>query len=164
MRTPLKTLTALASLALVPTALAGNGVMAPHSGSVTALTYNSDGTFHGAVDITPNGPCGYWGVTTSFVGSFYWNITLNSTATTCTAATGNVALHTFSDGRAFRVKDFLRTASSFDRTCDRCVIGDSGIYTHIQYNKNGTKDTSWYSGYTSKGEVIDDGELIGVIN
>lgn len=164
MHNTMKILTALASLALIPTALAGNGVQAPNSGTVTALTYNPDGTFHGAVDITPNTPCGYWGITTGFVGTFYWNVTINSTATTCSAPTNNVALHTFSDGRAFRVKDFLRTSSSVDKTCDRCQIGDSGFVTHVQVNKNGTKDTSWYSGFVTRGQFVDAGELIGVIN
>ncbi|KFE62798.1 hypothetical protein DB31_3912 [Hyalangium minutum] len=164
MRKTMMPLLAFASLALVPTALAGNTVLAPHSGTVTATTYNPDGSFHGAVDITPSAPCGYWGVSTGFVGSLLWNITINSTATTCTAATGNVALHTFADGMAFRVKDFLRTPASADKTCDRCQIGDSGINTHLQVNKSGTKDTSWYSGYTTQGEVIDLGEIIGVIN
>jgi hypothetical protein len=164
MRTTLMTLTALASLALVPAALAGNGVMAPHSGTATATTYNPDGSFHGAVDITPDGPCGYWGVSLSFVGSFHWNVTINSTTTTCTNTSGNVAVHNFADGRAIRVKDFLKSPSSYDRTCDRCEIGDSGNNTHLQYNKNGTKDTSWYSGYTTRGEAIDAGEIIGVID
>jgi hypothetical protein len=164
MHTTMKTLMALASLALIPTALAGNGVTTPHPGTATTLTYNDDGSFHGAVDITPNAPCGYWAVSTAFVGSFFWNVTINSTATTCSAPTGNVAVHTFSDGRAFRVRDFLRTSASIDKTCDRCTIGDAGPFTHVQYNKNGTKDTSWYSGYTTKGEVLDAGENIGVIN
>jgi hypothetical protein len=163
MRNTMRTLTALASLALIPTALAGNTVTAPHPGTVTATTYNADGSFHGAVDIS-SGRCGYWGVQTAFVGSLYWNVTINSTATTCTVPTGNVAVHTFADGRAYRITHFLRTAASVDKTCDRCQIGDEGVHTHLQYNKNGTKDTSWYSGYTTKGESIDAGEIIGVIN
>ena len=163
MRNTMMTLTALAALALVPTASAGN-VHAPHPGTATDTTYDSSGVFHGAVDIAPTNGCGYWGVSPGLVGSLYWNVTINSTATTCTAPTGNVAVHTFADGRSFRIKDFLKSSASFDKTCDRCQLGDSGVYTHLQYNKNGTKDTSWYSGYTSRGEVIDAGELIGVIN
>jgi len=159
--TMMKTLTALASLALIPTALAS--VTAPHPGTVTATTYNSDGSFHGAVDISSGAPCGYWGVQTGLVGSLFWNVTINSTATTCTAPTGNVAVHTFADGNAYRIIDFLKTAASYDKTCDRCTIGDEGVRTHMQYNKNGTKDTSWYSGYTVKGEAIDAGEIIGVL-
>jgi hypothetical protein len=164
MRKTMRTLTALASLALIPTALAGNGVTAPHTGTVTDLTYYSSGAFHGAVDITPDSPCGYFGVTLAFVGSLHWNVTINSTTTSCSTASGNVALHSFGDGRAYRVRDFLRTAASVSKTCDRCQVGDAGIFTHLQYNKNGTKDTSWYSGYTTKGEYIDYGETIGVIN
>ncbi|MFY0572667.1 hypothetical protein ACN28E_53795 [Archangium lansingense] len=159
----MRTLAALASLALIPTALAGNGVMAPHPGTVTATTYNTDGSFHGAVDIS-SGRCGYWGVQTAFVGSLFWNVTINSTATNCAAPTGNVAVHNFADGRSYRIVDFLKTPASVDKTCDRCTIGDEGLRTHVQYNKNGTKDTSWYSGVTTKGEAISAGEMIGVID
>lgn len=166
MRNPLKqSLAVLTSLALLPLAAAATTVQAPHPGTVTALTYYTSGAFHGAVDIS-SGRCGYWGVQTGLVGSFSWNITIRNTATTCTTqseANQNEAKHHFADGSTYRIWDFLKTANSYDRTCDRCQIGDEGDHTHIQYDLAGTKDTSWYSGYTTRGEAIDAGETIGVL-
>jgi hypothetical protein len=163
MRNTMMTLTVLASLALIPTASAGATVKAPHPGTATATTSNPDGSFHGAVDIS-SGRCGYWGVETGLVGALSWNVTIRSTETTCTAVTQNLAVHTFADGWVFRITNFLKTAASIDKTCDRCQIGDEGLHTHFEYSKSGTKDTSWYSGYTTRGEAIDLGETIGVLN
>ena len=164
MRNTRKTLTALASMALIlPTASAGTTVTAPHPGTVTATTYYSSGAFHGAVDIS-SGRCGYWGVSSPFAGSLYWNIIIRSTLQTCSTPTDNAAVHTWADGWSFRIKNFLKSAGSYDRTCDRCELGNEGHHTHMQYDKSGTYDTSWYSGYTSKGETIDSGEVIGVLN
>ena len=164
MRTPMMTLTALAALALIPTASVGATVQSPHAGTVTATTYFPSGAFHGAVDIAPSGACRSWAITGPFAGAVYWNITINSTVTTCTAATGNVAVHTFADGWQFRIKDFIKSAASVDKTCDRCALGDSGFVTHFQHSKSGTYDTSWYSGYTFNGEAIELGETLGVLN
>ncbi|HZH17110.1 MAG TPA: hypothetical protein VE057_22330 [Archangium sp.] len=157
------TLTALASLALIPMTSAGTTVTAPHPGTVSNTTYTATGSFHGAVDIS-SGRCGYWSVTSPFVGAVYWNITIRSTLQTCTAPTDNVAVHTWADGWAFRIKNFLQSSASYDKTCDRCELGKEGHHTHFQQDKSGTYDTSWYSGYTTKGEVIDLGEVIGVLN
>jgi hypothetical protein len=64
---------------------------------------------------------------------------------------------------------FIRTSSSYDKTCDRCPIGNeggtgnvTGALVHMQRDKAGTMDTSWYSGYTVKGEYVDTSETIGV--
>ena len=159
-------LAALASLALLPTAVSAHTVKAPHRGTVTALTYYSSGSFHGAVDIQSDASCGYWGVETGVVGSVYWNVTILNTATTCTTGSGNEneAKHVWADGWVFRIRNFLKTAASVDKTCDRCQVGDEGNKTHLQQDKSGTYDTSWYSGYTSKGEAVDRTETIGVLD
>ncbi len=44
-------------------------------------------------------------------------------------------------GAPFRITHFLKSAASYDKTCDRCELG-----------------------YTTKGEAIDAGEVIGVLN
>jgi hypothetical protein len=163
MRNPLTmTLATLASLALIPTAATAVTAKAPISGTVTATTYSSTGAFHGAVDVAGS-TCGYWGVETGLVGSLYWNITINSTSNSCVTgvATGNEAKHTFADGTVYRIRNFIKTAASVDKTCDRCQIGDEGIHLHVQVDKNGTKDTSWYSAYTTKGEAVDPTETLG---
>jgi hypothetical protein len=164
MRTPLKmTLAALASLAFIPTASTAYTVKAPFPGTVTATTYTASGAFHGAVDLA-SGQCGYWGVTSGLVGSVSWNVIIQSTENSCVTGvpTQNEARHVFADGTTYRIRNFNRTASSYSRTCDRCELGNEGVHTHIQVDKNGTKDTSWYSSYTTKGEVVDTTETLGV--
>jgi hypothetical protein len=157
------TLAALTSLALLPTASTAYTVKAPFSGTVTATTYTSTGAFHGAVDVAGS-QCGYWGVTPGLVGSLSWNITIQSTSNSCVTGvpTGNEAKHVFADGTTYRIRNFIKTSDSYDRTCDRCQIGDEGIHMHVQVDKNGTKDTSWYSGYTTKGEAVDPTVTLGV--
>ncbi len=164
MHTTRKTLTALASLALIPlTASAATTVTAPHPGTVTATTYTSSGAFHGAVDIS-SGRCGHGSVISPFAGAVYWNITLRTTALSCNIASQNTAVHTWADGWTFRITNFLKSAASYDKTCDRCELGTEGLHTHMGQDKAGTYDTSWYSGYTTKGEAIDASEVIGVLN
>jgi hypothetical protein len=165
-----KSLAALAALALVPTTAAAWTVKSPHPGTVTATTYYSSGTFHGAVDIAP-GNCNYWGVETGVVGSISWNITIRTTGIVCNGSGSgnqNEAKHTFGDGWNFRIWHFIKTANSYDRTCDRCQIGDSGgtgnstgPHSHLQRDKLGTNATAWYDGWTVKGEAVDRTETIG---
>jgi hypothetical protein len=166
------TLAALASLALLPTAASAVTVVAPHPGTVPSLTYTASGAFHGAVDIVSGAGCNYWNVQSVVEGTFYWNVTINTAGSVCSGSgsgTQNEAKHGFGDGLVLRVWHFNKTADSYDRTCDRCALGNeggtgnvTGPLTHVQVDKNGTKDTSWYSGYTTKGEYVDHGEILGV--
>ncbi len=167
-------LAALASLALLPTAASAVTVKAPHPGTVTALTYYSSGSFHGAVDVTSGDACNYWSVHAVLVGSYHWNITINTTGIYCGTGGGssnqNEAKHVFADGWALRLWHFIKTAASYDKTCDRCALGHEGgtgnvigPHTHIQVDKSGTKDTSWYVGYVTKGEYVDRTTTIGAL-
>jgi hypothetical protein len=172
MRNTKRTLVALAGLAFIPTASVAGYVYAPHPGTVTATTYTSSGAFHGAVDIS-SGRCNYWGVQVPLVGSLFWDVTIRTTGIVCYGSGSgnqNEVKHVFADGRAIRMWHFIKTADSYDRTCDRCQIGNeggtgnvTGPHTHIQVDNSGTKDTSWYSGYTVNGEVIDAVEIIGAL-
>jgi hypothetical protein len=169
-----KTLAALATVALIPTAASAWTVKAPHPGTVSATTYESSGAFHGAVDVASNNGCAWWGVETGVVGSISWNVTIHVLGPICygsgtgTGGGGNEAKHVFGDGWTFRLLHFIKTASSVDKVCDRCQIGDAGTEvatgsdTHLQRDKNGTKDTSWYAGYTVKGEAVDRTETLGI--
>jgi len=157
------TLAALASLTLLPTAVTAHTVKAPFPGTVTATTYTSSGALHNGVDIS-SGRCNYWGVQTGVVGSVSWNVTIWSTATTCTTATRNEAKHVWADGWAYRILNFIKTPDSFDKTCDRCQIGNEGFHTHIQQDKSGTYDNSWYSGYVTRGQTVDSTTTIGVLD
>ncbi|KFE62799.1 hypothetical protein [Hyalangium minutum] len=167
-------LAALVSLALIPTAAAAHTVKGPYSGTVTATTYYPSGGYHGAIDVASSNGCGYWGVETAVVGSVSWNVTIMTTGTVCYGngyENANTAVHTWADGWKFHLKHFLKTASSYDRTCDRCQVGDeggtgqaTGPHTHLMQEKNGTKDTSWYSGYTTQGEFVDRTETLGVLD
>lgn len=175
MRNTMKTLlAALASLALIPmAATASLRVGSPFPGDVTATTYYSSGSFHGAVDISSRNACGYWGVETGVVGSLSWNVTIRTTAVVCYgngSGNQNEVKHVFANGYTFRQWHFLKEPTSYDRTCDRCQIGDeggtgnvTGPHTHMQYDKAGTNNTSWYSSYTVKGEFLDRGETVGYI-
>jgi hypothetical protein len=163
-----RTLAALASLALIPTAVAAHTVKAPHRGTVTATTYYSSGAFHGAVDIQSGTSCNYWGVQTGVVGSVYWNVTILTSYTYCGSSSGsgneNEAKHVWADGWVFRIKSFVKSAASVDKTCDRCQVGDEGEKTHLQQDKSGTYDTSWYANYTTRGEEVDRTETLGVLD
>jgi hypothetical protein len=160
----MKPLCALAMLvALVPTPSPAYTVGAPIEGTVRATTYYSSGAFHGAVDIS-NGPCGTSPVTTGVVGSLSWTVTIRTTGIYCSTAsnTQNEAAHTFADGYTFRLWHFNKTANSYSRTCDRCIIGQDGAdYIHLQRDRSGTLSTSWYSGYTTVGEYLSLGETVG---
>ena len=173
MRNTMKTtLASLMSLALLPAAAGAYEVGAPFPGTVTATTYYSSGTFHGAIDLSSSAACGYWGVETAVNASLSWNVTIRTSTKVCYgngSGNQNEVKHTFSNGYTFRQWHFLKTASSVDKTCNRCQIGDeggtgnvTGPHTHIQYDKSGTNNTSWYSG-TSKGEYLDRDEKIGTV-
>jgi hypothetical protein len=169
----MKPLLALATLAaLVPATSPARNVGAPLAGTVSATTYASSGAYHGAVDIS-GGTCGTTPVTTGVSGSLAWNVTINTPSTVCyTAMTGpqNEAKHTFADGFTFRLMNFNKSAQTYDRTCDGCNIGaagDKGLPAgsiHLQRDKAGTKDTSWYAGYAIKGEALTAGELVGILD
>jgi hypothetical protein len=175
MSNPLKTtLASLMSLALLPmAATASYTVGAPHQGTVQSTTYQPSGGYHAAVDIASSNACGYWGVHTAVRASLSWNVTIRTAGKVCYGSgsgTQNEVKHTFADGSTFRQWHFLYDAAlSKDQTCDRCVIGweggtgyVTGPLTHLQYDKLGTPNTSWYSG-TVKGEFLDLDEVIGTI-
>jgi hypothetical protein len=171
MRNSLKMM--LTSLALIP-AVSGAAytVGAPFPGTVTATTYYSSGSFHGAVDLSSSAACGYWGVETGIGASLSWNVTINTTGKVCYgngSGNQNEGKHTFANGYTFRQWHFLKSADSYDRTCNRCQLGDeggtgnvTGPHTHMQYDKAGSNSTSWYSG-TTKGEYLDRDEKVGTV-
>jgi hypothetical protein len=166
MRRALRVLAALPAVMFVSAAEAAYTIKASVPGTVTATTYFSSGAFHGAVDIS-SGRCNYWGVETGLVGSLHWNVTIRTTAITCySSGSGNQneAKHVFADGWTYRILNFIKTADSYDKTCDRCQIGNDSGMVHYQWDKNGTLNTAWYSGYTTKGEAVAIGETIGVLN
>lgn len=175
MRKTTKTLlAALVSLPVISaTAAASYRIGSPFPGTVTATTnYPSSGNFHGAVDIS-SGRCYYWGVETGLVGSISWNVTIRTNGVVCEGSGSgnqNEVKHTFANDYVFRQWHFIKTGSSVDKTCDRCQIGDeggtgnvTGPHTHMQYDRYGTNNTSWYSSYTSRGEFLDRGETVGYI-
>jgi hypothetical protein len=100
-------------------------------------------------------------------------VTLKSTATTCgtSLSAQNVASHTFGTGWTFRLRGFVTSAGSHDRTCDRCNIGTAFNFSgdaiveplHLQYDKLGTKDSQWYAA-TVKGEALSPGEVVGYLD
>ncbi|WPB77406.1 hypothetical protein KYC5002_51560 [Archangium violaceum] len=155
-----QSLAALACLALVPMSVTAAQVYAPFPGTVK-LHRNAAG-IPNAVDIL--GDCGYWGAETGLVGSVSWNVTLRTTALTCGGnGTGNQneVKHTFADGYTFRQWHFNKTSNSYDRTCDRCQIGDAGATgnaptarAHLQRDKNGTLDTAWISPNLVDGQYV----------
>lgn len=165
-----KTLAVLAALALAPAALAQTRVGSPIKGTVHSTTYTATGSFHGAVDIS-NGYCNLDPVLAPFAG--YWNITIRTTGVVCNGSGSgnqNEAKHTLADSRVFRIWHFIKTAQSYDRTCDGCALGNvgatgnaTGPHVHMQVDKFGTIETVWYASYTTKGEFLDVGETVGYL-
>lgn len=147
-----KALVVLASLSLAPTALAGYGVNAPFPGKVKL--HKNASLIPYAVDIY-SGSCGYWGVDTAVVGSLSWDVTIRTTGLVCNGSgsgSQNEVKHVFADGATFRQWHFAKNAYSYDRTCDRCIIGDEGgtgnvtsALSHLQYDRSGTMLTGWLS-------------------
>ncbi len=167
------TLASLLSLSLLPTAASAYTVGAPFPGTVTAATYYSSGSFHGAIDLASGSGCGYWGVETAVQASLAWTVNIRTTARVCNgngSGNQNEVRHTFSNGYTFRQWHFLYVSTtSKSRTCDRCQVGDeggtgnaSGPHTHMQYDKSGTNNTAWYSG-TTKGKYLARDQKVGTV-
>ncbi len=168
-----KTLAALACLAaLTPVpSPAAYTVGAPTPGSVGATAIYM-GTTHNAVDIA--GSTCQNAITTGIVGSLSWNVTINSPNVFCNDSRGfnNEVTHAFATGYTFRLRGLNNSAGSYDRTCDRCNIGTTYMFygnnanhpLHLQYDRYGTRNTSWYSAYTSSGEGLSQGEVVGYLN
>jgi hypothetical protein len=154
-------LAVLACLALVPTTVAAYQVYAPFPGTVRL--HRGLSGIPNAVDIVSRNACGYWGVETGVVGSLSWNVTIRTTGVVCYGSGSgnqNEVKHLFADGYTFRQWHFIKTANSYDRTCDRCQIGDEGgtgnvttPHAHLQRDKNGTLDTSWISPDLVEGQI-----------
>ena len=149
----------LTVLALIPTAVAAHTVKAPHLGTVTATTYYSNGALHGAVDIAPSFGCAGDDVHSPM--GVYWNIRIMTLDTQCSNLSQNEARHLFADGWTFRVMHFVTSSNATG--CTSCILGKTGSHTHLEYSKNGTLDSSWYSGYTTKGEAVDRTETVGFV-
>ncbi|WP_338865201.1 hypothetical protein [Myxococcus stipitatus] len=172
MRSSKSRLTALAALVCIPSAALAYTAVAPFPSTVTATTYYSSGTYHGAVDVA-NGTCNYWGAQTGVSATVYWNVTVRTTGVVCNgngSGNQNEALLNLGSGWSFRQWHWIKTSDSYDRTCNRCQVGNlggtgnsTGPHSHFQKDQYGTKNTSWYSSYTSKGEALDRGELMGYI-
>ena len=166
-------LVVLSALALIPAAATAHTVKSPFPGTVTATTYYPSGGYHGAVDIS-SGRCNYWGAETGVVGSVFWDVVINTTTIVCNGngyENANEARHLWLSGWTFRQKHFLKTSDSYDRTCDRCQVGNeggtgqaTGPHAHLMQDKSGTHDISWYSGYTVQGEAVDRAETVGVLD
>ena len=161
---------ALAALALFPLAASAVTVKSPIPGTVMVTTYQTSGAFHGAVDVS-SGRCNVWDILAPAVGSLSWSLNLRNSVTTCanTTANDNVLKHVFANGFTLRLTNFLATSDSRERTCDRCSFGRENVggaaiptYVHVEVTKNGTLDTSWYGGYTTRGEAVGGSETLGI--
>jgi hypothetical protein len=143
--------------AFVPSAVEARSVKGPlNSSTVTSTAYRRSGAWHGAIDIAAAAStCGKATVTTAAVGTLYWNVTIRTSSKVCYgngSSRVNEATHAFSYGWKFRQYHFVKSGSSYDRTCDRCVIGYhggtgnvTGPHSHLQRDKYGTKSASWIS-------------------
>jgi hypothetical protein len=149
-------LVTLALAFLAPATALAHYVKSPLSGTVTATTYYSSGKFHGALDIAgPASTCGTRQVTTGVAQTKYWTVTIRTTSRVCYgngSGRENSSNASYANGWTFRQFHFNRNSNSRSRTCDRCYIGthggtgnSTGPHTHIQYDRYGTRSTSWYS-------------------
>ncbi len=124
------------------------------SSVVTSTAYRTSGAWHGAIDIAGSqSSCGSATVTTAAVGTLYWNVTIRTSSKVCYgngSSNVNEASHSFAYGWKFRQYHFVKSGSSYDRTCDRCAIGYhggtgnvTGPHSHLQRDKYGTKSAGW---------------------
>ncbi len=168
----LNMLIVLAAVVAVPAAAKAAYVKSPLDGVVVATTYYSSGSFHGALDIAgPSSTCGTGGVTTGVVQTKFWTIRIHTTARVCYgngSGNENSATAAYGNGWSFRQFHFNRSANSRSRTCDRCVIGThggtghaTGPHAHVQYDRYGTRSTSWYS--VGRGRSVSRATTIGRI-
>ncbi len=166
-----KALFALFAAAILPSPTVAYEVRSPCPGTVTTTTNYSDGSPHKAVDIAP-GSCNYWGAETGVVGSFRWTVTIKTTGAICEgngSGNQNEAKTTFASGWTFRQWHFIKTSDSYNRTCDRCQVGNiggtgrvTGPHAHLQRDKAGTLDTSWY--VVKKGQSVTRSTTIGNVS
>jgi hypothetical protein len=106
-----------------------------------------------------NGTCGVWSMRGMLVGSFYWSVI--SQYSSCASTPQTPSNYTYVNGaNGFRFYQYHHNhnASSYSRTCDRCALGLVGAtgnvyipHVHAVHTQNGTKLTSWYTGYVTCG-------------
>jgi murein DD-endopeptidase MepM/ murein hydrolase activator NlpD len=168
----IKILLVTITVCALPVPVFAHYVKSPVNGTVTATTRYSSGAFHGAVDIAPgSSTCGVKSVTTAVAQTKYWNVTINTSSRVCYgngSGNQNQAVASYANGWTFRQYHFNKSGSSYDRTCDRCYIGlvggtgyATGPHSHLQYDRYGTKSTSWYS--TVKGRYVYTSTSIGYL-
>ncbi len=158
-----KTLAALACLALLPTtAVSAGEIRATFPGTLAARLTSAV--------VVSTSQCNYWGAMPGLVGSLSWNVTINTTGIVCYGSgsgTQNEVKHTFSTGVTFRQWHFIKTASSYDRTCDRCEIGNiggtgnvTGPRARYAVDKYGTGVPLQYPATPNVGDPVNGNEVI----
>lgn len=156
MKKNLKMLVVAAVVSTLPAPVFAHYVKSPINGTVTATTYYPSGGYHGSVDIAPGAStCGVKSMTTAVAQTKFWDVTIRTGYRVCYGngrGNENGAVASYTNGWKFRQYHFNKSGSSYDRTCDRCYIGTSGgtgnatgPHAHLQYDRYGTKSTSWYS-------------------
>jgi hypothetical protein len=168
----LKLLLAAVAVAAVPATATAAYVKSPLDGVVTASTYYPSGSFHGALDIAgPRSTCGTRGVTTAVAQTKFWVVRIRTSSRVCYgngSGRENSATAAYSNGWAFRQFHFNKSGSSYSRSCDRCIVGThggtgraTGPHAHVQYDRYGTRSTSWYS--VGRGRSVTKSTTIGRI-
>jgi hypothetical protein len=167
-----KLLVVTIAVAAIPATALAHYVKSPLGGTVTATTYYSSGSFHGALDIAgPASTCGSTSVTTAVAQTKFWDVTIRTSSRVCYgngSGNENSAVASYTNGWKFRQFHFNRSSASYDRTCDRCYVGThggtgraTGPHSHIQYDRYGTRSTSWYS--VSRGRYVDRSTNVGYL-